>query len=106
MLDSIFTVIELRNHGNSIKFHLKLFWNLSGFHGISLEFHQESIGMPFKFHWESKQVQTKSLYGFGSASMQAIEGRMGVRLRQLVLLASVHLRDVPAVSTGKSINES
>ena len=40
MLDSIFTVIELRSHGNSIQIPLEMIlefeWN---FHGISLEFH-------------------------------------------------------------------
>ena len=47
MLNSIFTVIELRSHGNSIQIPLGIIlefeWN---FHGISLEFHSNSTGNP------------------------------------------------------------
>ena len=47
MLDYISTVIELRSHGNSIKFHLESSWNLSG---ISLEFSGNSIQIPLGTH--------------------------------------------------------
>ena len=50
MLDSIFTVIELRNHGNSIKFHLESFCNLSG---ISIEFPWNSTRNPQECHSNS-----------------------------------------------------
>ena len=61
MLDSIFIMIELRSHRNSIKFHLESFQNLSG---ISMEFPWNSIQIPLgvyrnhsgitlKFQWNS-----------------------------------------------------
>ena len=47
LLDSIFTVIELRSHANLFRFHLESFWNLSG---ISMEFPWNSIQIPLGIH--------------------------------------------------------